>query len=104
MLGPTSRFGSTHYARSRSREDLGPPNPLISNTVFQFLHAYNEVDSYWETPDQCTVKEKPNVMRNIDSLLGHCRQSKALKNWECDKGCCSPEVNSLAYLVKVMEY
>jgi hypothetical protein len=94
MLGPKSGFGSTHYARSRSRGHL-------DLQILSFQHGLS-ADSYWGTPDQCAVKERLNARKTIYSLLGHRRRSEALNTWECDKGCCSLEVDSLAYLVKVM--
>src|SRR2546423_12632664 len=84
MRGPKSRFGSTHYARCGSRETLGSKSSRFEDRV-SVLYAYDEVDSYSERPDQCAVKEKLNVRKTINSLLGHRRLSEALKTRECDK-------------------
>jgi hypothetical protein len=86
MRGPKSRFGSTHYARCA--KTFGSKSSRFEDRV-SVLYAYDEVDSHAETPDQCTVKEKLNVRKTINSLLGHRRQSEARKTRECDKECCS---------------
>ena len=69
---------------------LGSKSSCFEDRV-SVLHAYDEVDSYSETLDQCAIKEKLNARKTINSLLGHRRQSEALKTLECDK------VNSLAW-------
>jgi hypothetical protein len=83
MRGPKSRFGSTHYARCA--KTFGSKSSRFEDWV-SVLYAYDEVDSYAETPDQCAVKEKLNVRKTINSLSG---QSEARKARECDKECCS---------------